>query len=183
MLEMLMLGLGVSMDALAVSISIGVYKCKECHDNTKIRVASTFGFFQAFMTVAGFFLAFSFRKYIEGIDHWIALLLLGYIGFSMLKSAYKNEVDDFDPTSNSALLINGIATSVDALVIGITLATLNKDITSYALVIGATTFILSYFGVKLGVKLGTKLSRYSLIAGGAILILIGIKIFIEHTML
>lgn len=183
MVEILLIGLGLSMDALAVSISIGIYKCGNDNDNTRLRVASTFGFFQAFMTIAGFFLAFSFRQYIENIDHWIALILLGYLGFNMLRAAYKNEVDDFDPTSNSALLINGIATSIDALVIGITLATLNKDILSYALVIGVTTFVLSYLGVKLGVKLGNKLSRYSLVVGGLILILIGAKVFVEHTFL
>lgn len=181
MIEIFILALAVSMDALAVSISIGMYKCSECQDNIRLKVASTFGFFQAFMTIAGFYLAFSFRSHIENIDHWVALILLSYIGFNMLKAAYKNEVDDFDPTSNSALLINGVATSIDALIIGVTLATLNKDVFSNAIVIGLATFILSYLGVKLGVKLGAKLSRYALVVGGLVLIAIGVKTFIEHT--
>ncbi|MEG0283357.1 MAG: manganese efflux pump MntP family protein [Erysipelotrichales bacterium] len=180
MLEIFLIAIGLSMDAVAVALSIGCYTCSTSR-KLHLKVGLTFGFFQAVMPLVGFLLAYSFRSYIESLDHWLALILLSYLGFNMLWAGYKNNIELFDPTTNKALIVNGIATSIDALVIGIMVASLNGPILTYMIIIGLTTFILSYIGIKAGCGVGIRYSKYSLYIGGVILILMGIKIFLEHT--
>ena len=182
MIEMVVFALALSIDAFAIALCIGMCANKN-NNKLKVKVAATFGFFQGFMCLIGFYFTYSFKSYIETYDHWIALILLGYLGINMIRSGMNNESEELDLSTNKNILINGVATSIDALAVGITLAALSKPILEYALVIGVVTFILSYLGTQIGSKLPSVMSKYSLYIGGVILIIIGIKIFAEHTLI
>src|SRR5665647_3758516 len=143
------------------------------------------------MSILGWLAGTNFSKYIEAFDHWIALLLLGFIGVKMIYEALrknKNDSDDNykiykDPLNNKLLLVLAIATSIDALAVGVSLAAFGQDvlaILSAGLIIGVITFIMSFAGVFLGKKFGSLFQKQAEIAGGVILILIGVKIFVEH---
>ena len=142
-----------------------------------------FGFFQALMPCIGWFLGSGFQRYIVKYDHWIAFFMLAYIGGKMIKDSVSgsgHEVTLGGEVSLREVVILSVATSIDALVVGITLAFLNINIFFSAALIGLTTFFISLFGVVLGVKFGSRFENKAEVFGGAILIFIGVKILIEH---
>ncbi len=178
-LELFLLALGLSMDAFAVSISKGMLIKKNIFKSGFI-IASYFGFFQAFMPFLGYFLAKGFSQYIARYDHWVAFILLFIIGINMIIESFDND-DSFDnSTSFKSMIILAIATSIDALAVGITLAFLNVNLIFSISIIGIVTFIISFIGVRIGNIFKNKLGSKASFIGGIILIFIGIKILLEH---
>ncbi len=184
---LLFTSIGLSMDACAVSIS-NCMCYSNMHKKQIITTAAAFGFFQAFMPVLGFFIGSSFRDAIESMDHWIALILLCFIGGKMVFDAARELkcpkicIDGSKILTGRILFLQALATSIDALAVGVGLAVIKVDILSAALSIGIITFINSIIGSHLGKKFGQLFKQKAEILGGVILIGIGIKIFIEHTM-
>jgi putative Mn2+ efflux pump MntP len=185
-ITLLFTSLGLSMDACAVSISNGM--CYgNIHKKQIFSTAAAFGFFQAFMPILGFFIGSTFSDYIASLDHWIALILLSFIGSKMVIEAIKElKYPEACITSSKnltpkTLLLQAVATSIDALAVGVGFAVMKVDIYSAALSIGIITFINSIIGSHLGKKFGQLFKQRAEILGGLILIGIGIKIFIEHT--
>ncbi len=180
-IEIISIGIGLSMDAFAVSVSGGM-NLKKVRFTNALKVGLCFGIFQALMPFIGWFAADSlFSSYIEKFDRWIALVLLGYIGGKMLYDGISKKDDDkpTDINNNLTLLMLGVATSIDALMVGVTFVTTFKEfeIIPPIFFIGLITFLISFFGVYFGKKSGDILGNKSTIAGGVILILIGLKIF------
>jgi putative Mn2+ efflux pump MntP len=168
------------MDAFAVSICKGL-SMKKMNWKNAIIIGTYFGVFQAGMPILGFILGKSFEQKITSIDHWVAFILLGYIGVKMIKEAISEKEENVNDTVDvKTMLILAIATSIDALAVGITFAFFKVNILFAAVLIGMVTFLLSIFGVKLGNKFGDKYERKSEIAGGLILIFMGTKILLEH---
>ena len=182
LLSLFLIAVGLSMDAFAVSVCKGLstpkYKLKY-----SMICGAWFGGFQALMPAVGYLLGVNFKKYITAIDHWIAFALLALIGFNMIREALKNDDEGADPsfTAKSMLLL-AIATSIDALAIGITFAFLDVNIVAAVLFIGVCTFVISAAGVKIGSVFGTRFKSKAEIAGGAILIILGLRILVEHLM-
>ena len=181
--ELFILALGLSMDAFAVSVCKGLSSNKASLPNMA-KCGFWFGGFQALMPLIGFFIGRLFAEAIEVVDHWIAFLLLALIGANMLKEAFsKKEENDSEGADFSfkTMLTMAIATSIDALAIGVSLS-LAGDVNIWLaiLLIGVTTCILSALGVKIGSVFGDKFEKKAQIAGGLILIGMGIKILIEH---
>lgn len=179
-----MTAVGLAMDAFAVSIAKGM-STKENHHKLAIKLALAFGFFQGMMPFIGYWVGSYFQSFIVSVDHWIAFGLLAIIGGLMIKESLSEE-DDENIQENLALkeiLILAIATSIDALAIGVSFAFLQVNILEAVLLIGIVTFVLSYIAVFLGKKIGSILEKYAGIFGGIVLILIGLKILIEHLFL
>lgn len=177
---LLTLAVGLSMDAFAVSICKGL-AMKKADFSKCIVIGLWFGGFQALMPTIGFFLGTQFKDQITSIDHWIAFVLLGLIGANMIKEALSDEEEDADASlAIKEMFLLAVATSIDALAVGITFAFLNVHIVSAASIIGVTTFIISFAGVKIGNIFGTKYKSKAELAGGIILILLGFKILFEH---
>lgn len=180
--ELLLLAIGLSMDAFAVSVTNGLC-LKKGGLKTAVSCGACFGIFQGVMPTIGFALGRTFTKYITSIDHYIALVLLSFIGGKMIIDALKKD-DDKDENqftlSLGLLLVQGIATSIDALAVGVSFAALSADIVSAAAFICGVTFVFSFAGVFIGKRFGTILNSKAQLFGGLILIGIGIKIFIEH---
>lgn len=183
-ITLILLAIGLSMDAFAVSVSDGM-----CYQGLKKRqaflIAGTFGFFQALMPVIGFFLGKTFSHAITTIDHWVAFGLLSLIGGHMLAEAVRDlrnpeKECKIEVCSYKSIFIQGIATSIDALAVGVSLALTGTDILFAALVIGLITFLCCIVGVLIGKKAGALLEGKAEIIGGIILIGIGLKILIEH---
>lgn len=180
-LELLILAIGLSMDAFAVSVCKGLAMKKLEFKNMAI-VGLWFGGFQALMPTIGYFLGVQFKNQITAIDHWIAFVLLGIIGVNMIKEACSKD-DEEEVKANmdvKTMFMLAIATSIDALAVGITFAFLSVNLVHAVTFIGITTFILSAVGVGIGNIFGTKYKAKAEIAGGIILILLGIKILLEH---
>lgn len=192
--EILMIAIGVSMDAFTVSVGKGLSlpKIRLRHD---INVALWFGGFQALMPLLGYYLGRSFASLIERFDHWVAFALLALIGGNMIRDALQETPDQDSPGTESSL--NGhlshasdfgfrtmlglaIATSIDALACGVSFALIGCNIWFCILIIGLTTAAFSVAGLHLGHRVGTRFRRNSTLIGGAILILIGLKILVEH---
>ena len=182
LLSLFLIAVGLSMDAFAVSVCKGLatpkYKLKY-----SMICGAWFGGFQALMPAVGYLLGVNFKKYITAIDHWIAFVLLALIGFNMIREALKNDDEGADPsfTAKSMSLL-AVATSIDALAIGITFAFLDVNIVAAVLFIGVCTFVISAAGVKIGSAFGTIFKSKAEIAGGAILIILGLRILVEHLM-
>lgn len=179
-LEIVLIAVGLAMDAFAVSIGAGtVPAMKEVR--SIVRLSFHFGLFQFLMPVIGWFLGSKLQVYVESVDHWIAFILLGYIGVKMIHESFgKKDEQKQNPSKGKNLVILSVATSIDALVVGFTLAMLNVDIWYPSAMIGIITAVLSVTGIWLGKKLGTKLGKRMEVFGGIILIVIGTKILIEH---
>ena len=178
--SLFVLAVGLSMDAFAVSICKGL-AMKRITVKKACIVGLWFGGFQALMPLIGYLLGSQFEKYITSIDHWIAFLLLCFIGLSMIKeSLSKEEEKTNDSLDAKTMLLLAVATSIDALAVGITFAFQQVDIIPAVSFIGITTFILSAVGVRVGNLFGTKYKAKAEIAGGIILIFIGVKILLEH---
>ena len=174
-IEVLLLAIGLSMDSLAVSVTGGAVLENNCTAGNIIKIASVLGIFQAGMTVIGYTMGLGFEKYICAFDHWIAFTLLLYLGGKMIYDSTKEEEEDgkFDPLCNRTLCGLGIATSIDALAVGISLAILKSP-----LLLQAST--ISAFGVYFGNRFGKRIDLKLDLIGGLILIGIGTKILIEH---
>ena len=181
-LEILLIGVGLSMDAFSVSICKGL-TTKRFSWRMALICGLWFGLFQALMPLIGYFLGAQFQHLIESVDHWIAFGLLFLIGANMIREAVWGDKEESE--SNSALdfktmFLLAIATSIDALAVGVSFACIQVKIWSSVLVIGITTFLFSVLGVKIGNVFGSKYEKSAGIAGGIILILIGLKILLEH---
>lgn len=180
LVTLLTLAVGLAMDAFAVSICKGL-AMREKVLKKGIIVGLWFGGFQALMPTIGFFLGTQFKDQITSIDHWIAFVLLGLIGINMIKEALSNEEEQADDSiAVKEMFMLAVATSIDALAVGITFAFLNVNIVSAASIIGVCTFLISFAGVKIGNIFGTKYKSKAELAGGIILILLGFKILFEH---
>lgn len=181
--ELIIIAVGVSMDAFAVSICKGlsVRRLRPAH---MLSAAVWFGGFQALMPLIGYYVGISFADYVANVDHWIAFVLLGLIGGKMIKEACEKDEDcDYDPDfSFKTMLLLAVATSIDALAVGVSLAFLKADIWSSILTIGLMTGAFSAFGVKLGNVFGCRYKSKAEFAGGLILVAIGVKILLEHVM-
>jgi len=184
-LELFLIGVGLSMDAFAVAICQGLSmtKIKWGHALT---VGLYFGGFQALMPLLGWALGKQFEHYITSIDHWIAFFLLLFIGGKMIIESFKKDKDsDEKPEYEEKLdlkelTLMAVATSIDALAVGVTFAFLQVNILTSITVIGSVTFILSALGVGVGHKFGVKYKNKAELCGGIILVLIGVKILLEH---
>lgn len=197
-IELLLVGIGLSMDAFAVAVCKGLCMKSKSEQGGSLKkpaifmgvnmkniglIALFFGGFQALMPLLGWILGKQFEKYIMSFDHWIAFALLVFIGGKMIADMRKDEENAGDCNENlkiKELFVLAIATSIDALAVGITFAFLKVNIWSAVGIIGVTTFFLSGAGVVIGNKFGTKYEKKAQLAGGIILILIGVKILLEH---
>lgn len=179
--ELFFIALGLSMDAFAVSVCKGL-STQWLKPRHYIAVGLWFGGFQALMPFIGYLLGSSFEGYITEYDHWIAFVLLAFIGGNMLKEGLSKETDSVNSSFSAATMaVLAVATSIDALAVGITFALLpNVNIAAAVGFIGVITFALSCVGLKIGNVFGTKYKSKAEIAGGVILILIGLKILLEH---
>lgn len=177
---LLVLAIGVSMDAFAVSICKGL-AMKQIKFKHMLIVGLWFGGFQALMPLIGYFLGIQFETYITAYDHWIAFILLAFIGGNMIKEALSNEEETADASlAVKIMLVLAIATSIDALALGVTFAFLQVNIWEAVSFIGVVTFLFSVAGLKIGNVFGTKYKSKAEFVGGVILILLGIKILLEH---
>ena len=178
-LELFIIAVGLSMDAFAVSVCKGL-SVPRVEKKHLFIVGAYFGGFQALMPLIGYLLGIRFRYLITSIDHWIAFVLLSWIGFNMIKES-REESKEMDHSFDvKAMIPLALATSIDALAVGVTFAFLNVKIIPAILFIGSTTFLLSFIGVKIGNIFGAKTKNYAELVGGIVLILMGIKILLEH---
>ncbi len=178
--NLFLIAVGLSMDAFAVSVCKGL--AMEKAPLKKAAVAGAwFGSFQALMPLIGYLLGSRFEKYITRIDHWIAFILLALIGINMIKEAFSKEEEKASSTMYfKEMFMLAVATSIDALAVGITFAFLRVDILPAVSLIGITTFLLSIAGVKAGNLFGSRYKSKAELAGGILLILMGTKILLEH---
>ena len=181
MFELIFIALGLSMDAFAVSVCKGL-STQWLKPKQYFIIGAWFGGFQALMPAIGYLLGSAFERYITKYDHWIAFLLLIIIGGNMIKEGFsKEEINSNSSFGFSTMLILAVATSIDALAVGITFALLpDVNIISAVSLIGCITFVMSAVGLKVGNIFGLKYKSKAEIAGGIILILIGTKILLEH---
>ena len=182
-LVLFLLGVGLAMDAFAVSICKGL-AMRKVNKKQALVIGLFFGGFQALMPFIGWLLGTSFEQYITAFDHWIAFLLLAYIGGKMIWEACKPEEDEEtemdQPLDIKEMFTLAIATSIDALAVGNTFAFLNYPVVEAVTIIGITTFVISIAGVYIGNFFGTRYKKKAEITGGIILCLIGLKILLEH---
>lgn len=170
------------MDAFAVSVCKGLAMQKVTIKKAAL-VGMWFGGFQALMPAAGYILGIQFKDKITSIDHWIAFGLLGLIGFNMIRESFSGEEKEADESLDfKTMLLLAVATSIDALAVGVTFAFLQVNILAAVSFIGAITFLLSVMGVKIGNVFGSRYKSKAELAGGIILIILGIKILFEHLM-
>jgi putative Mn2+ efflux pump MntP len=175
------IAVGLAMDAFAVSVTSGI-TIKNCRIRHAVLIASFFGGFQAIMPVVGWLAGLTLRDYIAHIDHWLAFGILGFIGCKMIYESTVLEKTErrCNPLNLHVLAGLSVATSIDALAVGVTFAFLNVTILAPVAVIGIVTFLMSYAGVFIGEKIGSFFEKKIEVAGGAVLILIGLKILLEH---
>ena len=185
LVEFLLLGVGLAMDAFAVSICKGL-AMRKVNKKQAVIIALFFGGFQAIMPVIGWLLCKGFQTYIEAFDHWIAFALLAFIGVKMIIETLREKEDDVvieemdPPLDMKEMLMLAIATSIDALAVGISLAALDRPIVESAAIIGVVTFVISIIGVYIGKFFGNRYKKRAELTGGIILGLIGVKILCEH---
>lgn len=182
--ELLLIAVGLSMDAFAVSICRGL-GMRRLNLRTAAVLALFFGGFQALMPLAGWALGSQFMWLIEPVDHWVAFALLAFIGGKMLWEAFHEEDEGCDCEDTSGIdlrefLVLAVATSIDALAAGISFAALSVDIVPTVALIGVITFVLSFAGVAVGHFFGARYEKPASVVGGAVLILIGLKVLLEH---
>lgn len=179
-LEIILLGIGLAMDAFAVSICKGL-SMKRMNWKNAIIIAFYFGVFQAIMPVIGYFLGTTFENFVTAVDHWIAFILLSFIGGNMIKESFNSEDEDKnDRVDFKTMIVLAIATSIDALAVGITFAFFDVNVIVAVSIIGVITFFISLLGVKVGNKFGDKYQNKAELMGGILLVLLGIKILVEH---
>ena len=184
-IELFLLGIGLAMDAFAVSVCKGL-GMRRLNKKQTLIIGLYFGGFQALMPLIGWLLGSQFQKYITRIDHWIAFILLGFIGGKMMIEAIRewNEEETVDvidaPLDHKNMLVLSVATSIDALAVGITFAFLDTPIIEAITIIGITTMVISIIGVVVGNFFGSRYKSKAEFIGGLILILLGLKILLEH---
>lgn len=184
-IELFLLGIGLSMDAFAVSVCKGL-GMRRLNKKQAFIIGLYFGGFQALMPLIGWLLGSQFQKYITSIDHWIAFILLGFIGGKMMIEAIRewNEEETVDvmdaPLDHKNMLVLAVATSIDALAVGITFAFLDTPIIDAITIIGITTMVISIIGVVVGNFFGSRYKSKAEFIGGLILVLLGLKILLEH---
>ena len=181
LVELFLIAVGLSMDAFAVSICKGLGMPKLSLKHAAI-IALFFGGFQALMPVLGWILGAQFAHHVTAVSHWIAFGLLAFIGGKMIWEAFHEEEHEHDDNPHldvKELFMLAIATSIDALAVGVTFAFLDVDIAFSATLIGITTFAISFAGVAIGHQFGGRWERPSTIAGGVVLVLIGVKVLLE----
>lgn len=185
-IELFLMGVGLSMDAFAVSICKGL-GMRKVNKKQALVIGLFFGGFQALMPFVGWLLGSQFEKYITSIDHWIAFILLGIIGGKMIVESVKpdkedDEVKEMDdaPLDIKEMFVLAVATSIDALAVGITFAFLDYPIVEAITIIGITTFFISIGGVYVGNFFGNKYEKKAEFAGGLILVLLGVRILLTH---
>lgn len=180
LLELFLLAVGLSMDAFAVSICKGL-SIRSLKVRQALIVGLWFGAFQALMPTIGYLLGSAFTSLIESVDHWIAFVLLAIIGGNMIREGVKGDDEKCDPSlSFGVMLMLAVATSIDALAVGVTFAFLRVELLPAVTLIGLTTFVISAAGVKIGHLFGTRYQAKAELFGGAVLVLIGLKILLEH---
>ena len=180
LLELFIIAVGLSMDAFAVSICKGL-SVRELRPRHAVTCGVYFGGFQSLMPLIGWLLGVRFQSLITSIDHWIAFVLLGLIGMNMIRESRGQDEDGVsDSFSFAAMLPLAIATSIDALAVGVTFAFLQVNIVPAVCFIGATTFTLSCIGVKIGHVFGLRYKSRAELFGGCVLVLMGVKILLEH---
>ncbi len=180
LIELFLIAVGLSMDAFAVSVCKGLAMPK-CTFKKAAIVGLWFGGFQALMPAIGYILGAQFQETIASIDHWIAFVLLALIGGNMIHEALDNDEEEADASLDvKTMFLLAVATSIDALAIGITFAFLKVNIIPAVCFIGIVTFIISFAGVKIGNVFGARYKNKAEIVGGVILILLGLKILLEH---
>ena len=180
LIELFLIAVGLSMDAFAVSVCKGLAMPK-CTFKKAAIVGLWFGGFQALMPAIGYILGAQFQEAIASIDHWIAFVLLALIGGNMIHEALDNDEEEADASLDvKTMFLLAVATSIDALAIGITFAFLKVNIIPAVCFIGIVTFIISFAGVKIGNVFGARYKNKAEIVGGVILILLGLKILLEH---
>lgn len=180
LLELFILAVGLSMDAFAVSVCKGL-SVKKMEPKHALICGAYFGGFQALMPTIGYLLGSQFESMITQIDHWIAFVLLGIIGINMIKESREDEDEELNASFDvKTMLALAVATSIDALAVGITFAFLNYPIGEAVTIIGLTTFCISIGGVYVGNFFGNRYKKKAELAGGIILVLIGVKILLEH---
>lgn len=178
--ELFILAVGLSMDAFAVSICKGL-SIRALMPRHAIIVGLWFGAFQALMPLIGWLLGASFADKIAAVDHWIAFILLSLIGGNMVREALSKKEEDCDPSlAPLTMLVLAVATSIDALAVGVTFAFLRVDILPAITLIGVCTFVISAVGVKVGNVFGMRYKSKAELFGGVVLVLIGVKILLEH---
>jgi manganese efflux pump family protein len=179
--EIFIIAVGLSMDAFAVSVTLGL-SAKNPKIIEILIPGLYFGFFQALMPLIGYFAGTYFAKNIQSMEHWVAFVLLGFIGGKMIKDSFSKEEEKTDthPFMFMKMLLLAIATSIDALAVGVTYAFFELNIFIAILITGLTTFCISTAGVKTGIIFGAKFKSKAEFVGGAILVILGAKILIEH---
>lgn len=181
-IEIFLIAIGVSMDAFAVAMGTGTYKSMQTPGST-FRISFHFGLFQFLMPIAGWLVGKSVESLVTSIDHWIAFGLLTFIGIKMIYEYYQEEkISKNNPSKGLRLVSLSIATSIDAFAVGLSLAFLQINIILPCIVFGIITSAFSYTGIKLGLKLGKRFGKRMELAGGLILILIGLKILLSDTL-
>ena len=178
-IELLLIAVGLSMDAFAVSVCKGL-SVKKVGVKHAALAGLYFGGFQFLMPVIGYLLGFRFESVIETVDHWVAFVLLAFIGGNMIKESFGKAEELNDDFGVKTMLLMAIATSIDALAVGVTFAFLEVQILPAAGLIGVTTFLLSFAGIYIGNVFGARYKSKAELAGGIILVLIGLKILLEH---
>lgn len=180
--ELMVIAVGVSMDAFAVSICKGL-SVRSVTGRQMLSTGLWFGGFQALMPLIGYFAGVHFASVVSSVDHWIAFILLGIIGGNMIKEAFSGEDEEINPDfSFRTMFTMAVATSIDALAVGVSLAFLRVEIWSAVLMIGLTTGLFSMAGVRIGNVFGSRYKSPFELLGGVILVAMGAKILIEHLM-
>ena len=178
--QIILISIGLAMDAFAVSVCKGLTFKSMSFKNTFI-IALYFGFFQGIMPVFGYFLGNIFGNIMSVVDHYVVFILLGLIGFNMIKDVFSKNEDNFDDKVNFQVMFPlAVATSIDAFSIGITLAFLKVNLFVSVLIIGIITLCVTFIGVLIGNRFGLKYGKVAQVVGGIILILMGLKVLLEH---
>ncbi len=181
LLTVLVIAVGLAMDAFAVSVGLGI---KDTREKLKLAInaALLFSVFQMLMPTIGWLLGVGFRDFISDYDHWATFILLSFIGAKMIREGAvpKCKTQSDKKTSKATLFVLAVATSIDALAVGVSFAFLNISVVTPILIIGVVTFVLCFIGVDLGNRIGCKMQRGAEVFGGVILILIGVKILVQH---
>ncbi|MCH4007298.1 MAG: manganese efflux pump MntP family protein [Eubacterium sp.] len=176
--EILLIGIGLSMDALAVSVSKGL-SLKKVRLSHMLKAGLWFGGFQFLMPVIGWLLGGAAAKLVDRYDHWIAFILLALIGGNMIREAIHGDDEDQNDAMNAKIMfLLAVATSIDALAVGVTFAFMDVHVIPASLLIGCTTFIISAVGIRLGGILGSRFEQHAQIVGGIVLIVIGARILL-----
>jgi len=175
------IAIGLAMDAFAVSVGVGTGG-QAASRRSKFRLAFHFGIFQSLMTLLGWLMGSTIANFISGIDHWVAFVLLGFVGINMIRSGltHKKETYTADPSRGRTLVMLSVATSLDALAVGLSMAMIHTPVVVLSLIIGIVCLTLSAAGLGAGTKLGEKFGKRVEILGGLILVGIGIEIVISH---